>query len=101
MSISIAHKLLDAKEMTLKWAKGLPVSFPDCHDWETADKRKQLAFLNEPPKIIVCKNCGKEKKLDLTPSQMKKRVFCDEKCFILWRNQKSVNNGVGIKGGLR
>ena len=91
-------KLTHAETRTKKWSLGSFVEFPDCGSWKTAEEQRRLTFSNEPPKIIICKNCKKEKKLNLSPFQMKSRKFCGEECYLEWRrNQKRVNNGVGLR----
>jgi hypothetical protein len=92
-------KLTYAEAITKKWSLGSFVVFHDCHDWKTAEEKRRLIFLNEPPKIIICKGCRKEKKLNLSPFQMRTRKFCGEKCYLEWMRkeaQKRVNKGVGL-----
>lgn len=80
-------KLTHAEKRTKNWACGSPVIFPDCGSWKTSEKQKRLSC--EIPTKIICKNCGQEKKLNLSPFQIKSRKFCDEKCYLEYRKYRS------------
>lgn len=90
-AMTIEEKLNERAEMTNRYARGEPVTFPNDLQWEsnlTKNLMKEIkSFLDffESWKIPkkYCKQCGK--RIFASPSRLRSQDYCDRSCHLKGR----------------